>query len=250
MSVIQGVKVVQFSQPFKETTPLQHTSSMLQEFGAQVTTIEYMVPYHPLFEGKRDPEKLTLNLKNKKIRDFVLHQVLPRVDMLVESYRPGVMERFGLDPETVHKVNPKLIYVRVSGYGHSNSDSPLIHRAGRDINYLAQSGILSKFRRNEKVGAPVFPGNILSYYASGSHYIFTQILQSFHERRPHTVIDCSLTKMLAYTSAPILLDAHLNHNGAKGFKPQNQTFPQHSVYKLQDGTNFLFKPEGPLAKKL
>jgi len=45
---------------------------------------------------------LALNLKNKKIRNFVLTEIIPRCDVLLESYRPGVMERFGLDPEPVH----------------------------------------------------------------------------------------------------------------------------------------------------
>ena len=57
------------------------------------------------------------NLKNKKIRDFVLMHIVPKVDIIIEGFRPGVMERFGLAPSSVHRVNPKVIYVRISGYG-------------------------------------------------------------------------------------------------------------------------------------
>ena len=140
--------------------------------------------------------KLSLNLKNKKIRDFVLNHIIPRIDIILESYRPGVMERFGLCPETVHSVNPALIYVRVSGYGNSS----LSAAAGRDLNYLAASGILAKFRRSGNSTAPVAPANILSYYASGSIFILASLLQAMLINKKRTVLDCPLTKMLAYTS--------------------------------------------------
>ena len=69
---------------------------------------------------------LELNLKNKKIRDFVLDELITRCDILIESYRPGVTERFGLDPEVIHARNKKIIYVRVSGYGHLASNQQVI----------------------------------------------------------------------------------------------------------------------------
>jgi len=145
-----------------------------------------------------DPTKLSLNLKNRKIRDFVLTQLIPKVQFVLESYRPGVMERFGLGPDSVHRINPKLIYVRVSGYGHQHTK--LQQQAGRDLNYLAASGMLSKFRRNADSAAPAFPGNLLTYYAGGSIYTFTLILQALLQQRQRTVIDCSLARNMSYTS--------------------------------------------------
>ncbi len=61
-------------------------------------------------------------------------------DVLLECYRPGVMEKIGLGPDDLLQLNKQLIYVRLTGYGQSG---PLAHRAGHDINYLAISGILS-----------------------------------------------------------------------------------------------------------
>jgi crotonobetainyl-CoA:carnitine CoA-transferase CaiB-like acyl-CoA transferase len=101
----------------------------------------------------------------------------------------------------------------------------MTQRAGRDINYLASSGILSKFRRNNKVGTPAVPANILTYYASGSLYALSKILSAIHIRQPYTVIDCNLTMQLAYTAQPVLLDAHLNHIGEKGARISQQTLP-------------------------
>jgi alpha-methylacyl-CoA racemase len=101
-----------------------------------------------------------------------MQQVIPNVDILIESFRPGVMERLELGPSNVHAINPNLIYVRVSGYGHSASSEEIINKAGRDINFLAASGVLGKFRRNDKIGPPVIPANVLSYYSSGSTFAF------------------------------------------------------------------------------
>lgn len=61
-------------------------------------------------------------------------------DVLIEGYRPGVMEKLGLGPDVLLKLNSKLVYARLTGFGQTG---PLAHRAGHDINYLATSGVLS-----------------------------------------------------------------------------------------------------------
>lgn len=106
------------------------------------------------------------------MREFILKKVIPKIDILIESFRPGVMEKLELGPHDIHAINPNIIYVRVSGFGHSPSHKELINKAGRDINYLAASGVLGKFRRNDRIGPPVVPANILSYYSSGSTFAF------------------------------------------------------------------------------
>lgn len=67
--------------------------------------------------------------------------VFLQFDVLLEPFRPGVMERLGLGPEELTKLNPKLVYARLTGFGQT--DGPLKLRAGHDINYLATSGVLS-----------------------------------------------------------------------------------------------------------
>lgn len=151
------------------------------------------------------------------------------------------MEALGIGPAEVHAINPKIIYVRISGWGRHPTFNSVNKMAGRDLTYLASSGVLSKMRRNNKVGPPAVPANILTYYASGSMFTLTQILSAIHLGQPYTVIDCNLTMQLAYTAQPVLLDAHLNHRGEKSFRESHQTLPQHCVYKLLDGTSFIFK---------
>ena len=202
--------VLVFSQPLKEMTPAKHASQICEDFGAKSLTIEYLPAMGPLYEGEQTEiqskqDKLILNLKNKKISNFVLDRVIPKVDILLESNRPGVMEKFGLGPESVHAINPNLIYVRVSGYGHNKSQGDIISQAGRDVNYLAASGLLSRFKRVSGKVAPVFPANVLTYYAGGSIYAITLILQALIESKKRTVIDCALSQGQAYLAQPELL---------------------------------------------
>lgn len=256
MAAIANKKVLLFSTAYKETTPLELVAAALSDFGAYILTVEYMTPFNfndVAMSNASGSTKLSLNLKNKKIREFVLKELIPRVDIILESYRPGVMERFGLSPETVHNINPAVIFVRVSGYGNSIKMGDQIGTAGRDLNYLAASGILSKFRRSGNSYAPVAPANLLSYYASGSMYILTLLMQALMVNKKRIVLDCPLTKMLAYTSQPCLLDAHLTEpSRTPGFKPNNYTKPHEAVYCLvkNGGVHFVFRPGGPLHNKL
>lgn len=122
----------------------------------------------------RQKYTLQLNLKKDKDRDFLLQEVIPNIDVLLESYRPGVMEKLGVAPAVVHDVNPNVIYARISSYGQHPSNYTL--KAGHDINFLAVTGILNKFKRTAKNSAPVPPGNILADFASGSVYCFNLVL--------------------------------------------------------------------------
>ena len=70
----------------------------------------------------------------------IIKKLCVNADVLIEGYRPGVMEKLGLGPDVLCKLNSRLIYARLTGFGQSGS---LALRAGHDINYLAMSGILS-----------------------------------------------------------------------------------------------------------
>jgi len=120
----------------------------------------------------RGKHALSLNLKDKSKRNFLLQEVIPKVDVLIESYRPQVMENLGLGPDVVHRINPGLIYARLSGFGGLAHPTEYTMQAGHDQGYLALTGILSKFRRN-KWSNPVPPNNLLADFLSGSHYLFT-----------------------------------------------------------------------------
>ena len=140
---LAGVRVLDFS----ELVPGPFMTQSLLEMGAEVIKIErpphgdnlrVMSPslFGALNRGKRFAQ---FNLKDVQDREQVL-TLLDEADVLVENYRPGVMNRLGLGPADMLERNARLIYVSISGYG---SDGPWMRRSGHDMNYLATAGIVS-----------------------------------------------------------------------------------------------------------
>jgi alpha-methylacyl-CoA racemase len=97
--------------------------------------------------------------------------------VLLEGYRPGVMERLGAGPDEALKANPRLIYGRMTGYGR---DGPLAARAGHDLTYLAYSGVLHAI--GPKDGRPMPPLNLAADYGGGSMFLVTGVLAALFER--------------------------------------------------------------------
>ncbi|MGB9498956.1 MAG: CaiB/BaiF CoA transferase family protein [Dissulfuribacterales bacterium] len=120
-----------------------------------------------LGRGKRS---ITLNLKNSQAITIV-EQLIAEYDILVEQFRPGVMDKFGLGYAHLKKINPGLIYCSLTGYGQ---DGPNSKRAGHDINYLARSGLMSY--SGTKDGGPVLTGMQIADVASGANNVIIGIL--------------------------------------------------------------------------
>jgi alpha-methylacyl-CoA racemase len=97
-------------------------------------------------------------------------------DVLIEGFRPGVMERLGLGPDVLLAQNPKLVYGRLTGWGQ---EGPLAPRAGHDINYLAISGALHAIGPRD--APPTVPLNLIADYAGGSMFLVTGVLAALHE---------------------------------------------------------------------
>ena len=87
----------------------------------------------------RNKRSVAVNLKHSEGTE-VVKKLCADADVLMEGFRPGVMEKLGLGPDVMLEINPKLIYAQLTGYGQSGS---LAYKVGHDINYLAISGILS-----------------------------------------------------------------------------------------------------------
>lgn len=152
---------------------------MLSDMGADVLTIERPGgklgdPHN--FTG-RGRTVVVADLKDPKARNEVLG-LLEGADILVEGFRPGVMERLGLGPDAVAGCNPRLVYGRMTGWGQ---EGPLAHAAGHDLNYIAISGALHAI--GPAGGAPVPPLNLVGDYGGGSLYLVVGILAALHESR-------------------------------------------------------------------
>jgi alpha-methylacyl-CoA racemase len=164
MGPLQGIKVLEF----ESIGPAPFAGMLLADMGADVLVIDRPAGtdlglkrerwYDTMMRGKRS---LTLDLKLTTSRE-VVYSLMEKADALIEGMRPGVMERLGVGPEEALKINPKLVYGRMTGWGQSG---PLAPRAGHDINYIALSGILNAIGR--KGEAPLPPLNLVGDFGGG-----------------------------------------------------------------------------------
>ena len=133
-------------------------ATMLADMGADVVRIERADV--PEDESVRLRRRVILDLSQSDDRCKAM-ALIRSAEALIEGFRPGVMERFGLGPDMVHAENPRMTYLRVTGWGQSG---PLATAPGHDINYIALSGVLGR------VGGvdPVVPLNLISYGAGAA----------------------------------------------------------------------------------
>jgi alpha-methylacyl-CoA racemase len=156
MGALQGIRVIEMA----GLAPAPYCGMILADFGADVVRIDRIgaPPTDLLARGKRSA---AIDLKHPEGVSTLL-ALIERADVLIEPFRPGVMERLGLGPDVACGRNPRLVYARLTGYGQSG---PYAAMAGHDIDYIALSGTLSAIgRRGEK---PLAPINLLGDFAGG-----------------------------------------------------------------------------------
>jgi alpha-methylacyl-CoA racemase len=150
-----------------------HAAMMLADMGADVVCVDRtrsaglgfpLEPHHDLV--RRGRRSVALDLRRPEGRDVVL-RLIDGADALVESYRPGVMERMGLGPDVCLKRNVRLVYGRMTGWGQ---DGPYAARAGHDINYIALSGVLHAI--GPRGGEPIPPLNLVGDFAGAAYFVF------------------------------------------------------------------------------
>uniref|UniRef100_A0A1B0DNP1 Uncharacterized protein n=1 Tax=Phlebotomus papatasi TaxID=29031 RepID=A0A1B0DNP1_PHLPP len=190
---LKGVKVLELA----GLAPAPFCGMILSDFGATVTRID-KIPQNNLDVLKDGKRNIALNLKHEEGRN-VVRDLCKRSDVLIEPYRPGIMEKLGLGPDVLMKDNPRLVYARLTGFGQNG---PLAQRAGHDINYLAISGILSFLgRKDEKPTAPV---NLLADFAGGGLLCAFGILAALLARQNTgrgQVVDAAMVEGAAYVGS-------------------------------------------------
>ena len=185
MRPLAGLVVLDFT----TLLPGPLASLMLAEAGAEVIKIERpggedARQFPPLIDGEsaifallnRGKKGLTLDLKSEVGR-AKLKPLLERADILIEQFRPGVMNRLGLGYEDARAINPRLIYCSISGYGQSG---PRAGEAGHDINYIGNTGLLDL--QPGPVAAPVVPPMLAADIAGGSFPAVINILLGLRAR--------------------------------------------------------------------
>jgi crotonobetainyl-CoA:carnitine CoA-transferase CaiB-like acyl-CoA transferase len=185
MQPLAGLLVLDFS----TLLPGPLASLMLAEAGAEVIKIERpggeeMRTFAPMWEGEsaafgllnRGKKVVTLDLKTTEGRD-ALKPLLARADILLEQFRPGVMERLGLGFEALHRDYPRLIYCSISGYG---ATGPRAGEAGHDINYIGNTGLLDL--QPGPLTSPVVPPMLVADIAGGTFPAVINILLALRSR--------------------------------------------------------------------
>ena len=185
---LDGIKILELTR----VGPGAFCTMMLADMGAEVLKIEPPpsgklagsgASPGPEEAGKlatsftnRNKKSLTLNLKDPA-GQAVLQDLAKGFDVLVEGFRPGVMKRLGGDYETLSKLNPRLIYCSLSGFGQ---DGPYRDRPAHDLNYLAISGVLNLI--GEVGRPPAIPLNIIADYGGAAMHGVVGILLALFAR--------------------------------------------------------------------
>jgi crotonobetainyl-CoA:carnitine CoA-transferase CaiB-like acyl-CoA transferase len=239
-SPLDGIKILDLSR----LNPGAYCTMLLADMGADVLKIEQpgrgdYLRYTPPMIGEyssmfltlnRNKKSMTLNLKSEEGTE-ILTKLLDSYDILIESFRPGVCKRLGIDYDTLRKDHPELIYCSITGFGQ---DGPYKNLVGHDINYLALSGILSL--TGEKNGPPIVPGIPIADIA-GSMFAVIGILLALTSRQKTGTgqfVDISMfdgvISWLTIQAARFIAD---------GKPPERETWPAggepfYSVYQTKD----------------
>ena len=241
---LSGVRVLDLSR----LLPGAYASQMLADFGADVMKIEepgsgdygrYMSPHGPggmslfFLAINRNKRSTTLNLKSPLGRAILLRMVRS-ADVVLESFRPGVLERLGLGYEQLKEANPAIIYCAISGYGQ---EGPARLRAGHDLNYQGYAGILDYNRGSN--GEPAMPPTQLGDLAGGSYMAVVGILAALVGRTQTgegRSIDVSMTEGVM-SLLPLATTAYLNTNNAPkpGRSSLDGGLPCYNIYETKDG---------------
>jgi crotonobetainyl-CoA:carnitine CoA-transferase CaiB-like acyl-CoA transferase len=186
--------------------------------------------YDPLRRNKRF---VTINLKDAEGL-AILHQLVEKADVFLETYRPGVMDRLGLGSEELSKLNPRLIYCSITGFGQFG---PAAGIPGHDINYVAFGGLLSMCAETEN--GPVPPMNLVADWAGGSEMAVIGILSAVYERQASGKgqhIDVGMTDGVLYLLANCIGEYYASGVVPRvGKHPLTGSLAHYGCYKCADG---------------
>jgi len=236
MGPLTGVKVLEF----EAIGPAPFCGMLLADMGADVLVVDRAADsglglersrwYDVMMRGKRS---VTLDLKSPAAQEAAL-RLIARADVLIEGFRPGVMERLGLGPDEALAANPRLVYGRMTGWGQ---DGPLAPRAGHDINYIALAGVLHAFGR--KGEAPVPPLNLIGDFGGGGMLlgfgVACALLEAQRSGRGQ-VVDAAMVDGTALLAA--MFHGFLKANQwseERGVNVLDTGAPWYDVYETKDG---------------
>ncbi len=243
MLPLDNVKVLDLT----TRAPGPFCSMVLADLGADVLLVE--APPGSLSIGERHPEdpvrqaaldplrrgkrSIVLNLKDPAGQE-VFYRLAKDADAVMEGFRPGVVQRLGIDDERIKALNPRAVYCSISGYGQ---DGPYRDLPGHDVNYIAFAGVLGLIGSRD--GRPAIPYNLIADFASGGYLSALSILTALWARERTgrgQYLDMSLADGAMY-----LLAGAIGNYYASGEIPRpvamrlNGGSPDYQPYRCKDG---------------
>jgi len=240
---LQGIRVLDFS----TLLPGPMATLLLAEAGAEVIKVERPglgeeMRHYPPRAGNDSANYVMLNRGKRcvsvdlKAPDALerLRPLLESADVLVEQFRPGVMDRLGLGYETLSAKYPRLIYCAITGYGQQG---PKANEAGHDLNYMAESGVLGL--GGDMQGQPGVPPALVADIAGGSYPAVMNILLALWRREKTgqgAFLDISMTDNLFpftfWALGGMQVTGRLPHPGGELLTGGS---PRYQIYRTQDG---------------
>ncbi|MFJ4453152.1 CaiB/BaiF CoA transferase family protein [Pseudomonas sp. NPDC089392] len=230
MGPLKGIKVVELS----GIGPAPFAAMVLADLGADVVRIVRPgTPVDPADVLSRNRPTVEVDIRSVQGQADVLG-LTAKADILIEGFRPGVMEKNHLGPVECHAVNPRLVYGRMTGWGQTG---PLAPAAGHDINYIALTGALHSIGRPGE--APPPPVNYVGDFGGGGMLLLVGVLAALHEvtrSGAGQVIDAAMTDGTTLLTSFIHGLRAMGHWGNKpGSNLLDGAAPFYDTYRCADG---------------
>jgi alpha-methylacyl-CoA racemase len=227
---LEGVKVVQIA----SLAPGPFAACLLADMGADVVRVDRLGP-GPKFSSDllgRGQRSVCVDLKHPDGAPLVL-KLVEQADLLIEGFRPGVMERLGVGPDVCLDRNPALVYGRMTGFGQ---EGPLAQAAGHDINYISLSGVLGMVGRAGQPPTP--PLNLVGDFGGGGMFLAFGLVCALFEARQSgrgQVVDAAMVDGSAMLMLPFFAGSRRSRPYERGTTLLDSGAPFYDAYETADG---------------
>lgn len=237
---LAGIRIVEMT----GLGPAPLAGQLLADVGAEVICVDRSVGKpDPTDINRRNKRSIALDLKQTEGVD-ACKRLIARADIVIEGFRPGVMERLGLGPAEMCAANPRLIYARMTGWGQAG---PFASMAGHDINYISLSGALNSIGPRD--APPVPPLNFVGDYGGGTMFLIFGILAALverqHSRRGQVVDVAMVDGVAAMMSAFYMLHARQDWSEQREANLLDGGAPFYRCYETSDGKAMAVGPIEP-----
>ena len=229
---LSGITVLDLSR----LLPGPFCSMILADHGARVISVEdkrFMADDFFITTVNRNKEHMSLNLKTPEGKE-IFFRLVKKIDILLEGFRPGVVNRLGIDYDTIRNVNPKIIYCSITGYGQTG---PYRNRAGHDVNFLGYSGVLDLMGEPDR--PPSIPGVQIADIAGGGMNAAIGVLLALLARDKTgkgQYIDISMTDgMVSLLPLTLFFQQRTGENPTRGESLLSHRYAFYNTYETADG---------------